>query len=502
MGSFQAKRARLNKITGLLASKAVSGDGMDLVEDGGGTHPDQLLASEASDQLKTKASERSHPTNQGTRPLPSAPSPGKARTRKPRADETFGNPKPCEPSPIPPAVSQGDGTPSVDFAQTLPLPSPPDIPQTDLRSLCLISKGARVSELRCSVPLDLSQTYSSKTVSSSPAPLLPSKARLVRSLSSTLSTGASATSSLSVPASHWLTSPPVTPFDRSLREPKPSPRVPGAAQTLSSPLGWPLRAGTTLPAAAGRSAEAETLHQKLLRKCIDRDRRAEVGKKKVRSKVKREQERAQATAKKKKKKKPLEFGCDRLKEPPLCRVPGPTSSLALRPTTAAKPAFLSPKCLLPTGSLLELSVERTPKHEDLSSDEFPDGSSTESALGSEDGGQDPGSSSPAGEQPSEDDRDEIVRCVCHLDEEKGFMIQCEDCLCWQHSVCMGLVEDSIPDQYACPFCQNTGESQELGCSQPCWQSIKASSHPPHPPLLTLNRGALGCCPDRKGTLQM
>uniref|UniRef100_A0A4W3GIS0 PHD finger protein 20-like protein 1 n=1 Tax=Callorhinchus milii TaxID=7868 RepID=A0A4W3GIS0_CALMI len=396
---------------------------MDLVEDGGGTHPDQLLASEASDQLKTKASERSHPTNQGTRPLPSAPSPGKARTRKPRADETFGNPKPCEPSPIPPAVSQGDGTPSVDFAQTLPLPSPPDIPQTDLRSLCLISKGARVSELRCSVPLDLSQTYSSKTVSSSPAPLLPSKARLVRSLSSTLSTGASATSSLS-------------------------------------------------------------------------------GKKKVRSKVKREQERAQATAKKKKKKKPLEFGCDRLKEPPLCRVPGPTSSLALRPTTAAKPAFLSPKCLLPTGSLLELSVERTPKHEDLSSDEFPDGSSTESALGSEDGGQDPGSSSPAGEQPSEDDRDEIVRCVCHLDEEKGFMIQCEDCLCWQHSVCMGLVEDSIPDQYACPFCQNTGESQELGCSQPCWQSIKASSHPPHPPLLTLNRGALGCCPDRKGTLQM
>lgn len=49
---------------------------------------------------------------------------------------------------------------------------------------------------------------------------------------------------------------------------------------------------------------------------------------------------------------------------------------------------------------------------------------------------------------------EIVRCICQMDEENGFMIQCEECMCWQHSVCMGLLEDSIPDQYICYICRD------------------------------------------------
>ncbi|KAM6967551.1 PHD finger protein 20-like protein 1 [Aplochiton taeniatus] len=49
---------------------------------------------------------------------------------------------------------------------------------------------------------------------------------------------------------------------------------------------------------------------------------------------------------------------------------------------------------------------------------------------------------------------EIVRCICQMDEENGFMIQCEECMCWQHSVCMGLLEDSIPDQYICYVCRD------------------------------------------------
>ncbi|XP_066527825.1 PHD finger protein 20b isoform X2 [Hoplias malabaricus] len=49
---------------------------------------------------------------------------------------------------------------------------------------------------------------------------------------------------------------------------------------------------------------------------------------------------------------------------------------------------------------------------------------------------------------------EIVRCVCEVQEENDFMIQCEECLCWQHGTCMGLYEDSVPDSYSCYICRD------------------------------------------------
>ncbi|XP_018424578.1 PREDICTED: PHD finger protein 20 [Nanorana parkeri] len=49
---------------------------------------------------------------------------------------------------------------------------------------------------------------------------------------------------------------------------------------------------------------------------------------------------------------------------------------------------------------------------------------------------------------------EIVRCMCEVQEENDFMIQCEQCLCWQHGVCMGLLEDSVPEKYTCYVCQD------------------------------------------------
>ncbi|XP_031680819.1 PHD finger protein 20 isoform X9 [Oncorhynchus kisutch] len=56
---------------------------------------------------------------------------------------------------------------------------------------------------------------------------------------------------------------------------------------------------------------------------------------------------------------------------------------------------------------------------------------------------------------------EIVRCVCEVEEENDFMIQCEECLCWQHGTCMGLLEENVPDKYACYVCRDPpGESQE------------------------------------------
>ncbi|NXG36089.1 PHF20 protein, partial [Dromaius novaehollandiae] len=49
---------------------------------------------------------------------------------------------------------------------------------------------------------------------------------------------------------------------------------------------------------------------------------------------------------------------------------------------------------------------------------------------------------------------EIVRCICEVEEENDFMIQCEECLCWQHGVCMGLLEDNVPEKYTCYICQD------------------------------------------------
>lgn len=85
------------------------------------------------------------------------------------------------------------------------------------------------------------------------------------------------------------------------------------------------------------------------------------------------------------------------------------------------------------------------------------------------------------EDEPEDDEDEEggeggsgeTRCVCgntggfglhkssyqsneHLPDEEsyGFMIQCETCGCWQHGVCVGLVEEKYaPEIYYCEQCR-------------------------------------------------
>ncbi|KAM6980808.1 PHD finger protein 20-like [Aplochiton taeniatus] len=57
---------------------------------------------------------------------------------------------------------------------------------------------------------------------------------------------------------------------------------------------------------------------------------------------------------------------------------------------------------------------------------------------------------------------EIVRCICEVEEENDFMIQCEECLCWQHGTCMGLLEENVPDKYACYICRDPpGKRQSL-----------------------------------------
>lgn len=50
---------------------------------------------------------------------------------------------------------------------------------------------------------------------------------------------------------------------------------------------------------------------------------------------------------------------------------------------------------------------------------------------------------------------ETVRCVCEADEENDFMLQCEECLYWQHGTCMGLLEENVPERYSCFICRDS-----------------------------------------------
>lgn len=65
----------------------------------------------------------------------------------------------------------------------------------------------------------------------------------------------------------------------------------------------------------------------------------------------------------------------------------------------------------------------------------------------------------ASEQESEQDVNEVIRCVCgatEQDEDSGeAWISCETCFVWQHNVCVGVssFEDEIPENYWCERCR-------------------------------------------------
>ncbi|XP_038659569.1 PHD finger protein 20b isoform X2 [Scyliorhinus canicula] len=94
------------------------------------------------------------------------------------------------------------------------------------------------------------------------------------------------------------------------------------------------------------------------------------------------------------------------------------------------------------------------KFEDISDDDPTSDSSTDSLLWSEDEYNQDVDVTTNPDETGDDSQSEIVRCVCEVEEENEFMIQCEDCLCWQHGVCMGLLEDSVPETYTCYICRD------------------------------------------------
>ncbi|XP_069778322.1 PHD finger protein 20-like protein 1 isoform X4 [Narcine bancroftii] len=470
--SFQAKRARLNKITGLLASKAVSGDGSELLEDTIGSHPvpDQLLPSDTTDQLKTEASSGdSYPLNQKSDPLSSSPTVFKLRARKTKPENPSWNIKASNSSAIP-TVPQGKEFHNVQFPQTLPQPPPSDIPQTG-SDVCQLPLGASSShEFSDLVPLDLSQNSRLKISTSVSSLQFPENQHTLKPLSKIMTDVPMASSS--APASKLPALQPEKCDDISL---KPS----QVSKKMRSSASLSIEETDTHPTPSVKEKNTESMHEKIVRKCVDRDRNAEVGVKSERkmkyeeksilpgtkeSKEKKDKEHIelkQKNKKKKKKKSKYELtDCEGFKDISMeslerCSslITKQGSSFTLRCGSVVKPAYVS-KSHLSSGSLLELSTDHASRCGSLSDDEVFDGSSTESALMSEDYGQDLDNSSNQEESQEEDNSNAIVRCVCEMDEENGFMIQCEKCLCWQHSICVGLLEDNIPDQYICYICQN------------------------------------------------
>ncbi|XP_013405802.1 PHD finger protein 20 isoform X2 [Lingula anatina] len=59
-----------------------------------------------------------------------------------------------------------------------------------------------------------------------------------------------------------------------------------------------------------------------------------------------------------------------------------------------------------------------------------------------------------GQEGPEELSDEVVNCICMLNEENGLMIQCECCMCWQHADCLNVTADTLPSKYVCSICQN------------------------------------------------
>ncbi|XP_063076423.1 PHD finger protein 20-like protein 1 isoform X2 [Engraulis encrasicolus] len=218
---------------------------------------------------------------------------------------------------------------------------------------------------------------------------------------------------------------------------------------------------------SSREKVFESLHDKILKKVIEKDtglsikteKKCQViGRKKEKDKERKERKekdpfKIKQKKKKKKKKKSRQHGYSELDDMSLSFLERSSPSPVQRSSASAfniHPSSTSSSSSKHNYPRAILSIDLT--GENLSDIDFLEDSTTESLLLS-------------GDEYTQDLDDfvdeeedaasnEIVRCICEMDEENGFMIQCEECMCWQHSVCMGLLEDSIPDQYICYVCRD------------------------------------------------
>ncbi|CAN8183691.1 unnamed protein product [Coccothraustes coccothraustes] len=457
--SFQAKRARLNKITGLLASKAVVADGAEKKEGNKETAPvlEQEISPKPQSQKKNEADISSSANIQKPALLSSTLSSGKARSKKCKQEsgDSSGCIKPPK-SPLSPELIQVE-----DLTLVSQLPSAvinktsPSQPVNSPRSYKHSQRRRRSQRLAtCSLPDDSVEKVSS------PSSITDGKVFSIsgqNQQSSKLEVPDVAHVSLEKRGS-------CLPLDlsRSSEVTAPLSAESTFCNEYSSKDKEDIQMITYLSSKAvtdGRVASTASGAARMERKGkLEEKSSSAYGKKKEKEKEKKEKKEKDHKPKQKKKKKKkkkskqhdysdyedssVEF-LDRCSSP-LTRSSG--SSLTLRSMFSEKnTSYQYPRAILS----VDLSGEN------LSDVEFLDDSSTESLLLSGDEyNQDFDSTNFEESQDEDDALNEIVRCICELDEENGFMIQCEECLCWQHSVCMGLLEDSIPEQYICYICRD------------------------------------------------
>ncbi|XP_013376790.1 PREDICTED: PHD finger protein 20-like protein 1 [Chinchilla lanigera] len=457
--SFQAKRARLNKITGLLASKAVGVDGAEHKEDYNETAPmlEQAIAPKPQSQKKNEADISSSANTQKPALLSSTLSSGKARSKKCKHEsgDSSGCIKPPK-SPLSPELIQVEDLTLVSqlSSSVINKTSPPQ-PVNPPRP-CKHSERRRRSQRLATLPMPDDSvekvsspssatdgkvfSISSQNQQESSVPEVPDEHLPLEKLGSCLpldlSRGSEVATSLA---------PDSTYHNECSKTEKEDTQM----------LTHPSKAGPD-----GRGALAAAGISKTEKKVkLEEKSSTAFGRRKEKDKErkeKRDKDHYKPKQKKKKKKKKkskqhdysdyednslefLERCCS-----PLTRSSG--SSLAPRSMFTEKTtAYQYPRAILS----VDLSGEN------LSDMEFLDDSSTESLLLSGDEyNQDFDSTNFEESQDEDDALNEIVRCICEMDEENGFMIQCEECLCWQHSVCMGLLEESIPEQYICYICRD------------------------------------------------
>ncbi|KAM4686450.1 PHD finger protein 20-like protein 1 isoform 2-T2 [Amazona ochrocephala] len=457
--SFQAKRARLNKITGLLASKAVVVDGAEKKEGNKETAPvlEQEISPKPQSQKKSEADISSSANIQKPALLSSTLSSGKARSKKCKQEsgDSSGCIKPPK-SPLSPELIQVE-----DLTLVSQLPSSvinktsPSQPVNSPRSYKHSQRRRRSQRLAtCSLPDDSVEKVSSpssvtdgKVFSISGQNQHSSKLEVPDVAHMSLEKHGPCLP-LDLSRSSEVTAPLSTESTFRNEYPNKDKEDIQMITYLSSKAVTDGRVATTASGAVRMERKGK----------LEEKSSSTYGKRKEKEKEKKEKKEKDHKSKQKKKKKKkkkskqhdysdyedssVEF-LDRCSSP-LTRSSG--SSLTLRSMFSEKnTSYQYPRAILS----VDLSGEN------LSDMEFLDDSSTESLLLSGDEyNQDFDSTNFEESQDEDDALNEIVRCICELDEENGFMIQCEECLCWQHSVCMGLLEDSIPEQYICYICRD------------------------------------------------
>ncbi|KAM5280809.1 PHD finger protein 20-like protein 1 isoform 3-T3 [Ctenodactylus gundi] len=459
--SFQAKRARLNKITGLLASKAVGVDGAEKKEDYNETAPmlEQAISPKPQSQKKNEADISSSANTQKPALLSSTLSSGKARSKKCKHEsgDSSGCIKPPK-SPLSPELIQVEDLTLVSqlSSSVINKTSPPQ-PVNPPRP-CKHSERRRRSQRLATLPLpdDSVQkvsspspatdgkvfSISSENLQESSVPEVPDVAHLpLEKVGPCLHLELSHGSEVATPLT-----PDSTYYNECSKADKED------MQTIIDPSSKTGADGRGTPAAAGISKTEKKV--KLEEKSSTAFGRRKEKDKERKDKKDKDHYKPKQKKKKKKKKKSKQHDYSDYEDSsldflercssPLTRSSG--SSLASRSMFAEKTTtYQYPRAILS----VDLSGEN------LSDVDFLDDSSTESLLLSGDEyNQDFDSTNFEESQDEDDALNEIVRCICELDEENGFMIQCEECLCWQHSVCMGLLEESIPEQYICYICRD------------------------------------------------